>query len=192
MKARGVFYQGILSALLAGSTAACNAEMPTAGEIEARAPELAKALVGQVKPMLQGAMAEGGPRHAVEVCAVRAPEIADALSEESGWRVGRVSLQARNSSRGQPDAWEAAGLARLEAMQAAGTEPANLHIGEWVDGRYRYLRAQVVDGVCLACHGTDIDPALAETIREYYPDDSATGYQLGDIRGAITLSSPRR
>jgi hypothetical protein len=185
-------YHGLLSALLAGTAAACNAETPGAGDMEARAPELAKALVGRVKPMLQKAMAEGGPRHAVEVCAVSAPQIADALSEESGWRVGRVSLQPRNSSRGQPDAWEAAGLARLETMQAAGTEAANLHIGEWVDGRYRYLRAQVVEGVCLACHGTDIDPALAETIGKYYPDDRATGYQLGDIRGAVTLSSPRR
>ena len=146
--------------------------------------------MGEVKPMLKSYMKARGPVGAVEGCAVEAPEIADRVSMETGWDVGRVSLQPRNADRGAPDAWETAILKKLEARNRAGAESDTLNHGEWVDGRYRYMQAQVVEGVCLNCHGEALNPDVRAAIADYYPDDSATGYKLGEIRGAVTLTSP--
>jgi len=72
----------ILSALLILlSCAALGPPGAAAGnpsEEEARA--LAQAFIDRLKPRLKQALAEGGPGHAIEVCATAAPEIADTLS----------------------------------------------------------------------------------------------------------------
>lgn len=157
---------------------------------EAEAKRIVKSFVGEVKPMLQGYMKARGPVGAVEGCAVDAPAIADRISEDTGWTVGRVSLKPRNADRGTPDAWETATLQQLEKKRRDGADASELNHGEWVEGRYRYMQAQVVEGVCLNCHGESLDPAVQSIIAEYYPEDSATGFSLGDIRGAVTLASP--
>jgi len=54
-----------------------------------------------LKPELKKAMQEGGPSHAISVCAETAPAIAQSLRDDSGWYVKRVSLKARGYSLGQ-------------------------------------------------------------------------------------------
>lgn len=162
------------------------AEVPP--EQEARA--LAQAFIDRLKPRLKQALAEGGPGHAIEVCASAAPEIADALSAESGWTVKRVSLKARNVSRALPDSWERLVLQRFDERQAAGESPADINHGERYKGQYRYLQAQGVEPICLVCHGEKVADAVQEAIAVWYPDDMATGYSLGQVRGAISLAKP--
>lgn len=159
-----------------------------ATETEAKA--IVKTFVGEVRPMLQNYMKSRGPVGAVEGCAAEAPAIADRLSDATGWSVGRVSLQPRNTDRGTPDAWETATLQQLEQKRKNGAAAEELNYGEWVDGRFRYMQAQIVEGACLTCHGKSLDPAVQAIISQYYPDDSATEFSLGDIRGAVTLGSP--
>lgn len=155
---------------------------------EARA--LVGRFVGQLKPQLQQAMAAGGPAHAVAVCAEVAPSLMDSLSAETGWQVRRVSLQARNVERAQPDAWERAVLQQFAAQQAAGTPASQLQQAAIEDGRFRYMQAQGTEGLCLACHGENLSPAVQQALDSHYPDDRATGYQLGEVRGAISLTGP--
>jgi hypothetical protein len=52
------------------------------------------------------------------------------------------------------------------------------------------MKAIPTGEICLACHGESISPDVATAIREAYPQDQATGFSLGDIRGAFTLSKP--
>ena len=40
---------------------------------------------------------------------------------------------------------------------------------------------------CLACHGSDIAPAVSKKIATLYPNDQATDFKLGDIRGAFVV-----
>ena len=47
--------------------------------------------------------------------------------------------------------------------------------------------------VCLQCHGSavkDIAPATMAAIKKLYPDDKATGFQLGDLRGLWRVTFP--
>jgi hypothetical protein len=50
------------------------------------------------------------------------------------------------------------------------------------------MQAQGVEAICLTCHGQNLSQPVIDALQQYYPDDMATGYQLGQVRGAISLS----
>jgi hypothetical protein len=52
------------------------------------------------------------------------------------------------------------------------------------------MKAIPTAAVCLVCHGETVEGALGEKIKALYPQDRATGYRLGDIRGAFTITQP--
>ena len=57
---------------------------------------------------------------------------------------------------------------------------------------FRYMKAIPVQDVCLKCHGTDearAQPAK-DALAADYPHDKATGYTLGQLRGAVTIKRP--
>jgi hypothetical protein len=63
---------------------------------------------------------------------------------------------------------------------------------EW-EGRkvFRYMKAIPTDEICLNCHGGDtVKPEVAAKLAEFYPDDQARGFSVGDIRGAFTIVQP--
>ena len=45
-------------------------------------------------------------------------------------------------------------------------------------------------GLCLACHGEQLDSVVKARLETLYPDDQALGYRVGDIRGAFTITQP--
>jgi hypothetical protein len=56
-----------------------------------------------------------------------------------------------------------------------------------------YKPIRIAMPACLKCHGSaekDIDPKTLAIIRQKYPDDLATNYKEGDLRGLwkITFS----
>lgn len=157
---------------------------------EQEAQQLVQQFVGQLKPQLQKSMQEGGPTLAIESCATIAPAIADALTAQTGWNVRRVSLKARNATRAEPDDWERSVLIQFDQRQAAGELPTTINFGETRGDYYRYMQAQGVDPVCLVCHGEQLSAPVKKLLDEYYPNERATGYSLGQLRGAISLSRP--
>ncbi len=159
-----------------------------ADSLEAEAQALATEFVGQLKPQLKTALQQGGPANAIEVCSHQAPRIADSLSAESGWLVRRISLRSRNASRAIPDAWETQVLKDFERRQKAGEKPSQINYSETTPSHFRFMQAQGVDGVCLTCHGEQLSAEVTQALQQYYPDDHATGYSLGQVRGAISLS----
>jgi hypothetical protein len=47
--------------------------------------------------------------------------------------------------------------------------------------------------LCVNCHGPRdaLAPGVAEILDAEYPDDRATGYRPGDLRGLVRVSIPR-
>ena len=158
--------------------------------LKREAQQLVQQFVGQLKPQLKKAMEAGGPTLAIESCATLAPAIADAISAQSGWKVRRVSLKTRNASRAEPDDWERSVLIRFDQRQAAGALPSTINFGEIEGGHYRYMQAQGVEPVCLVCHGQQLSASVKEMLDQYYPNEQARGYTLGQLRGAISLTKP--
>ena len=65
---------------------------------------------------------------------------------------------------------------------------------EWMDEReengktiQHFMKAIPVQAPCMACHGTDLAPAVSQQLDALYPGDQARGYTLGELRGAFTL-----
>ena len=177
-----------LTLLLVGCCAVSFADDASNKALQTQAEVLAQQFISELKPQLKQAINTGGPAAAVEACASAAPRIADTLSATSGWQVKRVSLKSRNASRAQPDDWERSVLLDFNLPQAAGEDAAALtHAG--MDGkRYRYMQAQGVEPLCLICHGKGLSEPVLSVLSDYYPDDLATDYSVGQVRGAISLS----
>jgi len=163
----------------------------TESEIEIEQARQASLDLGKtLKQELLTAMQTGGPVEAIAVCNLKAMPLAEQISQETGWQVGRTSLRVRNPAN-TPDDWERQSLqqfqARLEdgeplaTIEAVTTQQRN---GKTVQ---RFMKAIAVQAPCLACHGTELAPAVAQKLDALYPNDRARGYQLGDLRGAFTL-----
>jgi hypothetical protein len=159
------------------------------------ARQVAGSVPGKLLAVLTAEMAAGGPEGAILVCRDKAPQLARAAAEESGWMVRRVSLRNRNP-RAVPDAWERAALEDFDRRSAAGENPKAMEKAELVDegGKksYRYLKALPTAGLCLACHGDPaaMTPAVRQVLGKLYPDDKAVGYSENQVRGAITIRKP--
>jgi hypothetical protein len=132
---------------------------------------------------LQQGMASGGPVGAIGVCKDIAPDIAERLSAESGAAVSRTSLKVRNPDNA-PEDWQSDALQDFESGES---EEFFERVG---DSGGRYMKAIPTGGLCLNCHGTVLPPDVAARLKEAYPRDEATGYYLGDIRGAFSVVWP--
>jgi len=151
----------------------------------------------QVVGMMKETVAAEGAVGAIPVCKEKAPKLLKTRADTLGWQMRRVSLKARNPERGTPDVWEARQLADFNIRAANGEKPDTLEVGEVMtaeDGTkvFRYMRALPVGQVCLACHGDSaaMGQELKDQLATSYPHDRATGYALGQIRGALTVIRP--
>lgn len=182
----------LLSAcLLAACASSPNAEKQAAMADEARkaAGSLAQTLGGELKQ----AMTAGGPEAAIAVCKDKAPKIAAEISQKTGMQVTRVSPKNRHPNA-VPDAWEAQAQADLEKRLAAGEKPETLDTWQVVDtpkGKvFRYAKGLPVGAVCLNCHGETITDGVKAKLATEYPNDKATGYKAGMLRGLISIKRP--
>ena len=151
----------------------------------------ATAAFGQaLKSELVAGMQSGGPLAAIEVCNTRAPAIAESVSLEQGMQVSRVSLRNRNPGNAPSD-WQEAVLLDFEERVEMGEDAGGLSWQKTVETgqgkEYRFMKAIPTGGVCLACHGKTLAPDVRSAIAELYPEDKATGFSEGDLRGAFVV-----
>lgn len=159
----------------------------------ARADALSRQLGSRLKTALESAMQQGGPLAAITVCRDQARAITTDISGNSEWTVGRTALRVRNPANA-PDAWERQILEGFALAAEEGANVAGLSFHETTGSgdarRWRYMKAIATGPLCAVCHGSNIDPTLLEAIRAAYPDDQATGFAPGSLRGAFTVSRP--
>jgi hypothetical protein len=148
----------------------------------------ADAFQGELRDALAAAIEAEGAAGAVEACSMIAPELAARYSDATGAVVRRTALRVRNPLS-EADAFEREGLEVLTARpMAAEGKPAEFH--RIVGGELRYMRALPTGGLCLQCHGPAISPDVRAAIEVIYPEDQATGFAEGELRGAISIRWP--
>ena len=142
-----------------------------------RAKEAAGTLGRTMVAELTQHMAEGGPVASIEYCRVRAPEVhAEVLPDLEGIQgLGRTSHKLRNPNN-EPPQWA------RPVVEAADGQP---HAFAAPEGALHVLLPIPIQSTCLVCHG---DPAtmpeeLKSELQLHYPEDQATGFQAGDLRG---------
>jgi len=158
---------------------------PREREALERAQGAAKARGETLKARVVEAMAEG-PAAAAAACADEARALTAQVAAARGASVGRSSLRLRNPENAGP-AWVMAWLEATGERPAEGVE--GFSRVEWTDGApvARALAPIPVEGGCVICHGdpSGIPQSVKAALAKRYPQDAATGYRPGDLRGAI-------
>lgn len=139
------------------------------------------AMFASLKGRLMEVAGSEGPAAAIEVCSKEAPQMAEKTSQEHGVMIGRTSFRLRNTANSHP-AW----AAQLVADRVA--EPTYLA----KDGKLAALLSIRIQAQCLMCHGSDdmIPSEVKDALAQHYPDDQATGFKDGDLRGWFHVEVP--
>lgn|GEM_PF-426788 len=153
-------------------------------------------LGNRTKVQLMARLEGEGPASALEACAVDAAQILSEVGSPtlavgddavvSPVVLGRSSHRLRNPANAGPE-WVMAWLEAHRELPAKKAKPLSTVV-ETDDGpQARVLKPLSTSGPCLLCHGPkaglteDVQKALATR----YPDDHATGFLAGDLRGVI-------
>jgi len=157
--------------------------------------EAARVFGGRLMEELQAGLAVS-PLQAISVCKDRAAEIAAAEAGRIGAEIGRTALRVRNPGNAPTD-WQRAALEDFEAARLAGQDLAALESVAVVDTgdavERRWMKPIVMAPLCVTCHGATLAPGIAAAVAADYPEDAATGFAPGELRGAfhVVWRAPR-
>jgi hypothetical protein len=139
-----------------------------------------KALSSEVMKAIEA----GGVEHAVAYCQVQANPLIDSLSKAHQAGISRVSDKFRNPVN-KPGALDEKVLTAYRQQLDEGQE-LQPHLEYTGDTIIFYSPILILNPICLQCHGeagSTMGQQTFEYIKSRYPDDQATGYKLGDLRG---------
>lgn len=144
-----------------------------------------KTLGGQLKQALKS----GGVANALQYCNLNAYPIMDSLSKVYNVEIRRTTLKDR-SPADQPRPHE---REMLEAFTAKfhAQESMDPIIRNLPNGKTGFYSAIFTQEMCLKCHGiggSDIAQTDLDLIHELYPQDKATDYAAGQLRGIWSLT----
>ncbi len=141
---------------------------------------------------LQSAMASGGLSNALPFCALSASPLTASVATRHGVALRRITHQPRNPAA-RADVVETAILDGFRAALVLGTPPPPFATN-LLAGQATFFAPIVLNNArCLKCHGEvgkDIGSESLALIQRHYPQDEATGFKLGDLRGAWRIDFP--
>ena len=146
--------------------------------------ETKKTLGGELKAAIE----RGGIEEAVTYCNVHALSLTDSIGKRYTATVKRVTDKPRNPANAATDA-ELAQLEQWRKLLAEGDQRV-VTVDETPEARNFYMPIKI-ESLCLNCHGVPgetLSPENQALIAAKYPNDLATGYQLGDLRGLWHIS----
>jgi hypothetical protein len=112
-------------------------------------------------------------------------EIGKKFYAATGYQLRQISSKYRNPDN-KPDKFEEKALIEFQKdknlSEYKGVDKVN---GQKV---LRYLIPLYIEEACLKCHSAK--ETIPEFIQEDYPEDKATDYAFGDLRGAISVTVP--
>lgn len=138
-------------------------------------------LFTKLSTRLMDALSTSGPASAIGICQVEAKSIATEVGKEAGVKIGRTGVRLRNTSN-QPPAWA------KELVAARSNEPVFARLS---NGHAAALLPIKLQSQCLMCHGPkeQIAPDVHEKLAKLYPQDQATGFSEGELRGWFWVES---
>jgi len=161
----------------ASDWARTSAEELTTGE-QAKleeAQKAKKALGSTLMGELKAAIGDGDFARGVSACKEAAPTARKKISDEYDVKIGRTSFKVRNPDNA-PTGWQKPYVEERVKDDVILTNEA---------GDLAYMSPIMTAEVCLNCHGTaeQIPDDVEKMLDEKYPEDQATGFAAGDLRG---------
>jgi len=100
-------------------------------------------------------------------------------------KVRRTALKVRNESVNKPDATDVKVMKDYEASIANKTfTPKDIKVIQ-EGNTTRIYKPLLIKGVCLKCHGSDLNPKIASALKSAYPKDKAINFKEGELRGVV-------
>jgi hypothetical protein len=152
----------------------------------------AKTFMDSLKSVLIKEIQTHGIVSAVSVCSDTAQLLTNNYGISKGIYIKRVSFKNRNPMN-VPDEFETKVLKMFEELHSKNQIKPEAEYVELIEengiSKVRYMKPILVQPECLNCHGTEeqISPQVKDVINKIYPDDKAKGYQMGDLRGAVSI-----
>lgn len=149
---------------------------------QAKALTARGALFSKLSGRLTEVMKARGPAAAIEVCSNEALPLAESVGKVHGVKIGRTSTKLRNEKNSAPD-W---------AKQFVKKTPVHGTFVELPDHRMGALLPIRLQQKCVTCHGAteQMAPDVTASLSKFYPNDQATGYKVGDLRGWFWVEVP--
>lgn len=170
--------------------AALSAQVQTAAMQRGKA--IAAETFSLLSSNLQSAIQSGGVSNALPFCSLAASPLTAGMAGKHGVTLRRVTHKPRNPA-GRADPTELAVLKHFEAS-LTGTNPPPPVVTNFTAGTATFFAPIVLNNeLCLKCHGDpdrEIGPENAAVIQQLYPQDEATGFKLGQLRGAWRIDIP--
>ena len=182
---------------------AAAAEAPQA-EAPAIAPEVQKRVrqqgdavamqaYGLLTTRLGKAIAEAGMLDALEFCTVHGITFTSWTGITNEVVVRRVTHKPRNP-KNRADDTELRVIRQFEKELSKHSAPRPIVMAN-KPSLYTYYAPIIVDfRLCLSCHGqpgAEIKPDVLAQAKKTYPNDEATGFKLGDLRGIWSIDFKR-
>ncbi len=152
----------------------------------------AKEFMNSLKSILIKEMQTNGVTTAVSVCSDTAQLLTVNYGLSKGIYIKRVSFKNRNPNN-IPDGFETKVLKSFEILSSQGKMNDTTEYFEIIEENgvtnVRYMKPILIQAPCLSCHGTNenIGMDVKIILTKNYPDDKAIGYQLDDLRGAVSI-----
>jgi len=150
------------------------------------------ALFGELSAKLKAAMQSGGPEKAITVCKEMAQPTTQNTSDSfAKLKLTRISLKPRNPAN-NADSFDQKILHEWKQKISEGAQLPAAVVKLKNDSAAVYYKPIITAEICLNCHG---DPAtfpqgFQAKLKQLYPNDQATGYTAGNLRGAFRVEFP--
>lgn len=172
---------------------------PLSAETRTVATQRGRAIVAETFSLLssnlQSAIQQGGVSNALPFCSLAASPLTSGMAGKHGVTIRRVTHKARNPAD-KADAIELEILKQFKAAlpNATATNPPLPVVINLGANTTTFFSPIVLNNeLCLKCHGEpgkDISADNVAVIQRLYPQDEATGFRLGDLRGAWRIDFP--
>lgn len=151
----------------------------------------AQAALQALSAELATVIADGGAASAIPVCSETAGPVIQQIAAERGVEMIRLSDKPRNPAR-RAEGTDAAAIETFRTL-SSGDRSLEPLVEISADGSATVrLPIFVSAPLCLQCHGSeeDISSETRAAILAVYPEDEATGYRIGDLRGIWRVKVP--
>jgi len=145
---------------------------------------IAKTTFKAFKSKIEAVAAKDGLSGVVDFCQKNALKLTDSMGKAHHVVIKRTSHKLRNPNN-KPDIDEEAVLNEYLKLQKE-QKPMTPVVMKDAKGYVHFYAPIKLKNACLKCHGTpgqEIPEKIAQLIKEKYPNDQATGFKAGELRG---------
>ena len=159
-------------------------------QIALKGNQISNALLQKLGGELKTQMQTTGAMGALHFCSQNALTLTEQVAKESKTSIKRVSINYRNPVN-KANAEETTLLHEWEKLVKNGQPLPSHKVVTVSENSVMFYKPIVINNeACLKCHG-NVEGELAKANHTAYPEDKATGYKMGDLRGMIAIEMAR-